>query len=313
MPAATQQFIDIAGIKDGVIILRNGGYRIILSVSATNFALKSDQEQSSLIFQYQSFLNSLHFPIQILMRSKRLDLSPYLKKMNDLVSKQDNELLKMQTIDYVDFVSRLIELANIMKKTFYVVVPYDPITIKKASMLDKLFNREKSVVAEMRISEDEFKKNSDQLRQRAQVVASGLGSMGLRSTQLVTEEIIEVFYQIYNPEVAGKEQFSNAEDLAAPVVAHVSEKKEEADQEKANAAAEANEQVIDNSAEVASWQKEQSMQKQQEMSKEGERQIGMTAEATPKVPSSSKEAVAESTESTQATPEAANDNPATVE
>lgn len=271
MMSSTQNSIDIAGIKDGVVILKNGGYRIILTVTATNFALKSEQEQNSLIFQYQSFLNSLHFPIQILIRSKRLDLTPYLKKINELIEKQDNELLKIQTIDYADFVTKLIDLANIMKKNFYAVVSFNPVTAQKTGLVDKIFNREKSVIAEMRISEDEFKKNSGQIRQHAQVVASGLASMGLRCTQLNTEEVIELLYQIYNPEIAAKERFKNAEDLTAPVIEHTSEQAEGK-----KPAGEQQEQVVDNSAAVQSFEKEKAMQKKQEEAKEGERQIGMT-------------------------------------
>ena len=116
--ASTQQNIKIAGIKDGIVFLDDGGYRFIMSCSTINFALKSEQEQNSLVFQYQSFLNSLHFPIQIVMQSKKLDLTPYLKKVSDLKDKQTNELIKMQATDYIDFVGNLINVANIMKKNF---------------------------------------------------------------------------------------------------------------------------------------------------------------------------------------------------
>ncbi|OQA04540.1 MAG: hypothetical protein BWY68_00244 [bacterium ADurb.Bin400] len=276
---ATQEAINIAGIKDGVVILKNGGYRIIMSVSTVNFALKSEQEQNALIFQYQSFLNSLHFPIEVVMRSARLDLSPYLQKIKGLAKKQDNELLRIQTEDYVDFVGQLINLANIMKKTFYVAVPFQPVTLQGGSFISKLFNKEKTFT-ELRITEDEFKRNSEELRQRANVVASGLGGMGLRCVQLTTEEIIELFYQIYNPEIAGKERITEAESLSSPVVQHISEKRDE-NKEGEN---ETEEKVIDNSSEVIAHQKEQSMLRQQEMMKEGERQVAMTQPAQPKAP-----------------------------
>lgn len=269
---STQQYIEIAGIKEGIVILKNGGYRLILSVSTTNFALKSEQEQNSIVFQYQSFLNSLHFPIEIVMRSKQLDLSPYLAKIEGLISKQDNELLQIQTSDYVDFVAKLINVANIMKKTFYVVIPYQPITVQNANFLSKLFTRQSSVVSELRISEDEFKKNTDQLRQYGQIVAAGLGGIGLHCIQLTTEEIIELFYQIYNPEIAGKERISDTKNLTSEVIMSTTEKKE--NEETANPQKE--QPAIDNSTEVTEVQKQQSAQKHQEMMKAGERQVGMT-------------------------------------
>lgn len=266
--SSTQQSIDIAGIKDGIAILRNGGYRIILSVSTVNFALKSEQEQNSLVFQYQSFLNSLHFPIQIVMRSKRLDLTPYLQKVSGLAQKQQNELLKIQTEDYIDFVGKLINIANIMKKNFYVVVPYDPATIKNTSFLSKIFNKEK-MVADLEIAETEFKRNSEELKQRASVVAQGLGSMSLHCVQLNTEQIIEMFYQIYNPEEANKERIAGVNNLTATYIAHTEKKEEKAGP--ARAAAE--EEVIDNTAVVQAQQKEAMMLRQQEAAKEAEKQI----------------------------------------
>ncbi|MFA5926719.1 MAG: hypothetical protein WCT32_05575 [Patescibacteria group bacterium] len=269
---ATQQVIDIAGIKDGIIILKDGGYRIVVSVSTVNFALKSEQEQNSIIFQYQSFLNSLHFPVEIIMRSRRLDLTPYLNKIKGLAGKQENELLRIQTEDYIDFVAKLIDLANIMKKTFFVAIPFQPLTIKSGSFLSNILNRNKEkTVTELRIPEEEFKRNADEARQRAQIVASGLGSIGLHCVQLTTEELIETFYQIYNPEIAGKERFSDADNLSAPIIEHSSEKRGLPKEDKAG---DKSETRIDNSAEVIAVQKEKSALRQQEMLKDGERQIG---------------------------------------
>jgi type IV secretory pathway VirB4 component len=123
MVSSTQQSVPIAGVKDGIIVLKNGGYRMILEISAINFSLKSEQEQNSLVFQYQSFLNSLHFPIQIVIKSKLLDLSPYLNKVKQASDKSLNELIKTQIEDYIDFVGKLVSVANIMKKSFYIIIP----------------------------------------------------------------------------------------------------------------------------------------------------------------------------------------------
>lgn len=221
-PTSTQSNIKIAGIKDGIVFLDDGGYRFILSCSTINFALKSEQEQNSLVFQYQSFLNSLHFPIQIVMQSKKLDLTPYLKKVSDLKDKQTNELIKMQATDYIDFVGNLINVANIMKKNFYVVIPYQPVSLSKGTVFEKIFK--KPAAGPLRVTEDELKRHREELAQRANTVALGLGGMGIQCVQLNTEEIIELFYKVYNPEVSGKERVEDAEQLTSSFIADVHEK-----------------------------------------------------------------------------------------
>ncbi len=257
MAVSTQSNIPIAGIKDGVIILKDGQYRIILEIAAINFDLKSEQEQNSLIFQYQSFLNSLHFPIEIVVQSKKLDLSPYLKKIQGLADKQTNELIKIQTQDYVDFVGQLVTLANIMKKRFYVTVGYQPIAVNNG-ILDKLFKRS-DVGTKLKISEADFNSYSKKLRQRAQTVAQSLGGMGLHCKQLSTQEIIENFYEIYNPEVAGKERLTDTNEVSG----YVTQIKHEETQEQVSVPAEnknsydiSKEAVIDNKNIVVKQQKE---------------------------------------------------------
>lgn len=222
-PPSTQQSINIAGIKDGVMVMKDGSYRLVLQVAATNFSLKSEQEQNSIIFQYQSFLNSLHFPIEIVISSRRLDLTPYIAKIDKLRETQTSELLSMQTADYAEFLKKLIEIANIMKKTFYVVVPYEPISIKKMTFLDSFMGK-RSTFDHLKISDLDYKSNTEQLKQRATAVASGLGSMGLHCFQLTTEDLIELFYLMYNPDEASKERFQDATLLASPVIMSESEK-----------------------------------------------------------------------------------------
>jgi hypothetical protein len=217
MVDSTQQAIDIAGIKDGIMVMKDGSYRLVFQVSATNFALKSEQEQNSIIFQYQSFLNSLHFPIQIVIRSRQLDLTQYIAKIEKMSETQSNDLIKVQTLDYVDFLKKLIEMANIMKKIFYVVISYNPITIKKSGLFDKFFAK-KSVFEHIKISEDEFKNYTNKLSERANIVAGGLGQMGLHCFQLSTEDLIELYYQIYNPDDATKERVKDITMLSSQVV-----------------------------------------------------------------------------------------------
>jgi len=218
MSLSTQQQIEIAGIKDGVIIMKDGSYRIILEVTATNFALKSDMEQNALVMQYQSFLNSLHFPIEIAIRSKRLDLTPYLAKIKVLGEKQPNELVHMLTSDYVDFVGKLVTIANIMKKSFYVTVSYSAVSVKQVGLFNLLFGQKVQKFDHLKISDVDFKAATEKLLENAGIVASGLGSMGLHCFQLSTEQIIELFYQIYNPAESTKERLTDASMLDSAVV-----------------------------------------------------------------------------------------------
>ncbi len=215
--ASTQENLDIAGVEDGVVILKNGSYRLVLDVTAVNFGLKSEREQNSIIFQFQGFLNSLHFPIEIVVQSRKLDLTPYLTRLRKKANEQAVELLKVQTLDYVDFISELINMANIMKKRFYVVIGWENIELQSLSLVDKLLNRGNSVSL-LKISEKDFKTRGDDLREKATVIASGLGSIGLHCKQLTTKELIELFYNFYNPGIADKEQLSGLEDLQANVV-----------------------------------------------------------------------------------------------
>jgi hypothetical protein len=215
--ASTQENLEIAGIEDGMVILRDGSYRLVFEVTAINFGLKSEREQNSIIFQFQGFLNSLHFPIQVLIQSRKLDLTPYLAKLKKRADGQINELLKIQTLDYADFISELINMANIMKKRFYVVIGWENIELQKLSIVDKLLNRGNSVSL-LKISEKEFKTRSSELRERASVIASGLGSIGLHCKQLATKELIELYYNFYNPGIADKERLGDLENLQASVV-----------------------------------------------------------------------------------------------
>jgi len=215
--ASTQENLEIAGIEDGIVILRDGSYRLVFEVTAINFGLKSEREQNSIIFQFQGFLNSLHFPIQILVQSRKLDLTPYLTKLKKRADGQTNELLKMQTLDYADFVSELINMANIMKKRFYVVIGWENVELQKLSLVDRLLNRGNSVSL-LKISEKEFKIRSNELRERGSAIASGLGSIGLHCKQLSTKELIELYYNFYNPGIADKERLDDLENLQASVV-----------------------------------------------------------------------------------------------
>lgn len=212
---STQEHLKFAEIHEGMVITKTGELRAILMASSINFSLKSEQEQNAIIFAYQNFLNSLEFPIQILLQSRKLDLGKYLAKLKNIASKQTNELLKMQTEGYIDFISKLITFAHIMDKKFYVVIPFlPPPKIQPGAGLLK--GGSKQPIVQMSI--DEFHSYKQELEQRVQVVQAGLGSVGIRSEPLNTQQIIELFYGIYNPEESMKEKLTDYEHLIAPLV-----------------------------------------------------------------------------------------------
>ena len=210
---STQAYMDIAAIKDDIVILKNGGLRAVLLASSLNFALKSPQEQEDIVLRFQGFLNALNFPIQIVMQSRRLDLTDYLIKLRQRAEVENNEQIRAQTSAYVEFMERLISVANIMDKRFYVVVPYDPVGLKQRSFFDKLFNPAKQVTLTM--TEKEFKDITIQLSERVNLIASGLAGFSIKSAQLTTQQLIELYYATYNPEEAVKERLTGIEQLGS--------------------------------------------------------------------------------------------------
>lgn len=213
---STQEHIDIAEIKEGVVILKNGMMRMILLASSVNFSLKSEEEQNAIIMQYQNFLNSLAFPIQISIQSRRIDLDRYLTKLEDRLSRETNELIQIQTQDYIEFVRRLITIANIMDKKFYITVPFSPPNLQKRGLFDKIFNPTK--ITRPNISDVEFKSFKEELAQRANVITSGLSALGVRTVALTTQQIVELIYGTYNPEESTKERLANVENLEQPMI-----------------------------------------------------------------------------------------------
>jgi type IV secretory pathway VirB4 component len=218
---STQAYLDIAEIKDSLVVMKNGSLRLIMLVSTVNFELKSEEEQNILIGQYQNFLNSLEFPIQIVIQSRRLDLSSYISKLKERLNQTENELLKLQIADYIEFIKELIAQANIMDKKAYVIVPYFPPLIKTPSSWEEVISGRPPKT----LTASEFETFKKEVIQRAHTVASGLGSLGLRCIQLNTQELIELFYNIYNPEFATLEKLLPVEELKSPVVEKAEEEK----------------------------------------------------------------------------------------
>ena len=196
---ASQEFIPIKEIRDNIVVLKDGGMRAIIMSSALNFALKSVENQEAIIFQFQTFLNSLDFSAQIFMESRRLDIRPYIALLEERYKEQKGELMKLQTREYIDFVKKFTDRTNIMTKIFFVEVPYSAAPLQnKENLKNKLFLK-KNPKEEIKSKIDTFEENRSQLEQRVSVVEQGLIRCGLRVVQLGTEEIVELFYKIFNP------------------------------------------------------------------------------------------------------------------
>ena len=194
---SSQEFVAVKEIRDGVIILEDNQMRMALMASSLNFALKSADEQEAIITQYQDFLNSLDFSIQFFIESRHLNIEPYLDNLREAEKKQTNELLKIQGREYVEFVKNFVSLTQIVSKTFYVIVPFSlPVFGGTAGIFAKFFGKKKEKNG---LEENNFEEHKSQLTQRADAVIQGLARAGVRAVALNTEELIELFYNLYNP------------------------------------------------------------------------------------------------------------------
>jgi hypothetical protein len=197
---ASQEFVPINEIRDGVVVLDNGSLRSVLMASSINFALKSQQEQRAVLMQFQNFLNSLDFSVQFHIESRNLNIKPYIESLKEEYQKQDNDLMKTQISEYMEFIRTFTEDTNVMQKTFFVGVPYNRSIISNSggilNTIQGFFGQgEKSEAA----SEESFQEAYNQLTQRIQIVRQGLIRTGVRVTQLSSEENIELFYRLFNP------------------------------------------------------------------------------------------------------------------
>lgn len=198
----TQQFVPIQEVRDGIIILKDGSMRAVLLASSLNFALKSADEQQSIIFQFQNFLNSLNFSVQISVQSRRLDIRPYIALLENRYKDQATDLMRLQTREYIEFIKSFTEQTNIMTKNFFVVIPYTPPILggnKGNGSIASSFFAKKSKAEESADKTANFEEHRSQLIQRLEVVQQGLVRCGIRVVQLGTEELVEVFYKIFNP------------------------------------------------------------------------------------------------------------------
>lgn len=194
---ATQSFVPIKEVRDGVIVLKDGSLRAILLVTSINFELKSEDEQKSILYQFQNFLNSLDFSLQILVESRKLDIRPYLALLQDRYKEQTNDLMKVQVQEYIEFIRKFTESTNIMSKNFFVVVSYVPaaVNIGKGGFLRNIIGRKNTAAME----NINFEEARSQLEERVSVVEQGLVRTGVKAGRLGTEMVVELFYKMFNP------------------------------------------------------------------------------------------------------------------
>jgi len=209
---STQRYLNIGEIRDDCVVMKDGTLRAVLLVSSINFALKSEDEQNAIVSGYVSFLNSLEAPLQIVIQSRQLDLDEYIESVKKAEREQTNDLLRLQTAEYRQYISELVELGSIMTKRFYVVVSYDPSTNKKRGF----FSRVNDVISPTRLinlNQKQFIERRRQLSARVEQIMSGLSSMGLRATVLDTQSLIELYYTTYNPVVSRRQPMAEIRKL----------------------------------------------------------------------------------------------------
>ena len=222
---STQNLLKIAEIRDGIAIMNDASYRAVIMCKAINFDLMSQKEQEAVEFSYQGFLNSLYFPIQIFVDSELVDLSLYVDKLQKLKAEHDNMLLSMLMDDYIQFIDQISSQTNIMDKDFYVVIPFFPgpelnknITTGSRNFLtgfsDLFGSKEKHVI----VNEADLEAAKNELRNRVQSVIQGLQQCGVKGLPLDTQELIELYYNVYNPDTAPSQPLAPIDSLTADIV-----------------------------------------------------------------------------------------------
>lgn len=209
---STQQYLDIMEVRDDVVVLNNGSIIAILMVASINFSLKSEEEQQAVIEAYVSFLNTIDYPLQIVIQSRRLDIDDYLETLKETERRQTNELLQIQTRDYRQFIAEMVQIADIMTKRFYVVIPF----AQKADRPGKFFNRLFDIfnpTTTIHLKQKQFETYRAELFKRVDNTANALASAGLKSVLLDTQGLIELYYNSYNPETSPQEKITDVSKI----------------------------------------------------------------------------------------------------
>lgn len=223
-PNSTQNALQVAEIRDGIVIMNDGSFRSVIMVKSINFDLMSGPEREAVEYSFQGFLNSLYYPVQIFIRSQKVDLMPYLTKLDKIRTEHDNMLLAVLMQDYITYIDNLSAQTNIMDKKFYIVIPYFPVldaqralTASK-NLFSGVFGLFKNKQQHVVVNEADLGKAKDELRNRVQATLAGLLQSNVQGLPLDTQELIELFYDTYNPDTATRQQLKNFNDLEAPVV-----------------------------------------------------------------------------------------------
>lgn len=221
-PNTTQNTLMLSEVRDGLAVMNDGSFRAVVACKSINFDLMSEREREGVEYSYQSFLNSLYFPVQIFIRSQRVDIGPYIDRLDGIRRSQDNMLLGVLMDDYINFVSALAQETNIMDKQFYIVVPFYP-----SGDLNSAVNTSKNLLSSLfapqqqthiKIDEAQYTKAKDEIRNRVNTVTNGLFQMGVKSVQLNTKELGELYYNVYNPDTAVREPLGDFSNLTSATV-----------------------------------------------------------------------------------------------
>jgi hypothetical protein len=208
----TQQYLDVAEVKEDVIVLKNGSLRAVLAVSAINFELKSTDEQEAIISQYQNFLNSVDFPLQVLISSRKLNIDTYIDFLTTKEKQQKTELMRLQISEYKNFITQLVSMSDIMDKTFYLIVPFSPIENQEKSFFSNfsaMLNPQRNILQKR----ENFETYKSQLYQRVDHLTAGLSGIGVKIVPLKTQELIELLFNAYNPTIFDTKGYIDTEKM----------------------------------------------------------------------------------------------------
>ena len=231
---STQNSLLLSELRDGMVIMADGTFRAVIACKSINFDLMSSREREGVEFSYQNFLNALYFPIQIFIRSQRVDIGPYIDKLEDIRRGQDNMLLNVLMDDYITFIDALAQEANIMDKSFFIVVPFFPagdvsnVVEQGKGFFDKIFGGAATNTVVTKIDKATYEKAKDEIKNRVDAVISGLSQVGVQEVQLNTKELGELYYNVYNPDTAVREPLGDFSGVTSTYVRKAGQSAEQA-------------------------------------------------------------------------------------
>jgi hypothetical protein len=218
-PNSTQNTLLLSEVRDNMVIMTDGSFRAVVACKSINFDLMSSTEREGVEYSYQNFLNALNHPIQILIRSQRIDIGPYIDRLVEIRRNQDNMLLNVLMDDYIDYIDMLSQEANIMDKSFFIAIPYYPqgdvtnLVEQGKGFFGKLFNSQKNTIT--KIDSITYEKAKTEIKNRVDGVMAGLFQLGIQSVQLNTKELGELYYNFYNPDTAVREPLADFDNITS--------------------------------------------------------------------------------------------------